>query len=109
MFITDYYTDRSGDGNDFTEVFPREELKITSDTTTLNININDDDWCEDTEDFNVYLTNIEGAILGDDDSLGSRCYASVHITDNDGMQFFKLISCYTQNYIASGASHSGVW
>ncbi len=99
MFITDYYTDRSGDGNDFTEVFPREELKIISDTTTLNININDDDWCEDTEDFNVYLTNIEGAILGDDDSLGSQCYASVHITDNDSMQFFKLISCYTQNCI----------
>ncbi len=66
-------------------MFPRQELKITSDATTINIGINDDDWCEDTETFNVYLTNIEGGILGDDDTLGTQCYATVNITDEDSM------------------------
>ena len=85
--IPDYYTDRSS--GDFTEVFPAQELLITSSSTQISIPITNDDICESTEEFNVYLSDIDGGLLGfKDNTLDSACTSKVKITDDDGQHLF---------------------
>ena len=83
--LSDYYTDAS-DG-DFTEARPSQTFKIPRGQSSGQITVatTDDDICEGTETFKVYLKSIDGGILGN--VAGSDCCATVTITDNDGKAF----------------------
>ena len=80
--LSDYYTDKS-DG-DFTEVSPAKTVKIAKDQDSVQITIDttEDDICEGTESFKVYLSNIDGGIQGNAQDF--ECFATVSITDNEG-------------------------
>ena len=96
MPILEYYSDRSE--GDFTEVFPAQELKMTTNSATIPIPIINDDICEGNEDFSVYLTEADGGILGFESN--SKCYAKVTITDDDGNHFLSVhMTSYSKMYL----------
>ena len=79
----DYYTESSE--GDFTEILLKDakEIKIsgTGDTQSSDVTvaITNDGVCESTENFNVYLTDVEGG------QLATQCFATARIMDDDGM------------------------
>ncbi|XP_072043690.1 uncharacterized protein [Amphiura filiformis] len=80
----DYYTDQTR--GDFTAVQPSvaKEIKISGTDTqsdTVTVQITNDNICESTESFNVYLTNIVGGILD------TRCSTTVEIEDDDAVTY----------------------
>ena len=82
--VTEYHTDRDT-GNDFTEVFPSADLVIKGNGEhNVVIPTTADNACEGDETFNVYLTGIDGGVLGFSSSHGSQCQAKVTIKDDDG-------------------------
>ena len=79
---TDTVTIPGGDYGDFTPILHNKPHTITfsgsSDTVeTINIEVDDDNWCEPTESFLVYLDNPNGGILG------SQWCSNVSISDDD--------------------------
>ncbi len=103
---TDYFTDASE--GDFTEIQPTAATEVlisggpTADTVSgpITVTITNDEDCESTESFNVYLTDIEGG------QLDSTCTAAVQITDDEGilrclLPFRLHYPCQEHNYLVS--------
>ena len=58
-------------------MLPRPSNPSSQNTATIEININDDDICEDTESYNVTILTVEGG------RPGWQCWSCFNITDED--------------------------
>ncbi|XP_072033434.1 uncharacterized protein [Amphiura filiformis] len=111
----DFYTDASGvingGGADFTPVLSNSPVTLTWEandsngtTTAHNVVIVNDDECESTETFNVFLTNVDGGILG------TQSFALVSIIDDDSATYAltsPTFSVAESSSVNIGVSRSG--